>query len=168
MIESATLCNALRRTNPLIRISIKLQLALATRQGMDLDSEETKLFAKHVLPVLREHIEHREHPDELPPCGVSASLARCRRATRRGRDVPVTSVYFVQCVNGGPIKIGRARDVGRRFATLQTASAVPLTLLASSDRYDEADLHRFYGRERICGEWFRPSPRLCAFVETLK
>lgn len=76
-------------------------------------------------------------------------------------------VYFIRQGGNGPIKIGQARDVERRRTELQQACHEQLIILAKSRDYLELQLHHFYSDEWIRGEWFQPSPRLLAFIETL-
>lgn len=75
-------------------------------------------------------------------------------------------IYFAQCGDDGPIKIGYSSDPTLRAGTLQTAHHEELRLLCTlpGDTEDEARLHRRFKRSRIRGEWFRPSPSLVQFV----
>ncbi len=75
-------------------------------------------------------------------------------------------IYFVQEASGH-IKIGFTEgDPEDRVKALQTASPQPLTLLLAIEgtRQDETVLHNRFAAERICGEWFRPAPRLLQFI----
>jgi hypothetical protein len=77
------------------------------------------------------------------------------------------TVYFIQAVQGGPIKIGVAEDVDARLSALQTGSPLPLRVLAilpSSGRYGEAQLHQRFAATRLHGEWFEATPELLAFI----
>lgn len=66
-------------------------------------------------------------------------------------------VYVVQC--GFHYKIGYARNVKRRIASMRTASPLPLVLVTSFPSDDapalEAKLHRRFKRKRVRGEWFK-------------
>lgn len=77
-----------------------------------------------------------------------------------------SQVYFVQSGANGPIKIGTARDVTNRLASLQTGSPVSLRLLGviPGDVTVEKTLHARFDRHRIRGEWFRPVGRLKAYI----
>ncbi len=81
-------------------------------------------------------------------------------------------IYFVQAALIGRIKIGYCRRGGldKRIATLQTASPVPLTLLAtvSGTREREAALHARFAECRAHGEWFDPALRLVSFIARLQ
>lgn len=67
-------------------------------------------------------------------------------------------VYLIQALNGGPIKIGWARDPERRLQDLQTGQAEQLTLLAviPGTKRLEHDIHRKLIYARLGGEWFQP------------
>lgn len=81
--------------------------------------------------------------------------------------VTSTSVYFIQAVGGGPIKIGYAANVATRLNALANSSPVVLRVIAVIDgggRAEEAELHRRFAAARLHGEWFRPVPELLAYV----
>ncbi len=75
--------------------------------------------------------------------------------------------YFIEAVGLDKIKIGRARDVAKRLATLQTGSAVPLKLLATTDTIPERELHRRFRSQRISGEWFRKCDEILALIDEI-
>ena len=76
-------------------------------------------------------------------------------------------IYFIQSGENGPIKIGITRDVEARLKALQTAHPETLKLLGvrGGDTQDEASWHRRFHRQRLRGEWFRPSTRLLRAIE---
>lgn len=67
-------------------------------------------------------------------------------------------VYLVKAVGTNRCKIGRARDVNKRFIDLKTQSPFPLKLIASfyvDDTVDqEKRLHKVASAFRVHGEWF--------------
>lgn len=75
------------------------------------------------------------------------------------------SVYFLRCRDF--VKIGVAKSVEDRLATLRTGNPFPIQLLATL-RYPsrrnayavETMLHRSLGRHRVRGEWFHAEPAL--------
>ena len=77
-----------------------------------------------------------------------------RLAELEGRDAgpyvaPLKmAVYFVQPESGGPIKIGIARDVARRVASMQTGNHERLLVLAtmSGGAAQERELHGMFAR----------------------
>lgn len=76
------------------------------------------------------------------------------------------AVYLMQ-MDGGPIKIGRARNPEARRQQIQTGSPVPVCLIAvvqDGDRHFEAELHQRFSRHRISGEWFVAAPEIIEFA----
>jgi len=69
-----------------------------------------------------------------------------------------------------PVKIGMAMDPCKRICELQNASPYEIELLvtAPGGRGLEEHLHNMFARERLRGEWFERSPRLAAFIESLR
>lgn len=65
-------------------------------------------------------------------------------------------IYFIEAVGVGRVKVGKADDVKKRFASLNGASPVELRLLKSLPGYtaEETELHARWRRHRIKGEWF--------------
>lgn len=86
----------------------------------------------------------------------------------------MAEIYAIQmplpCGCAGPIKIGITHDVAARLRTLQVGSPYELTLLATVDGTvaDEAALHLRLARDRMRGEWFRPTPEVIAVVGLLR
>jgi Meiotically up-regulated gene 113 len=86
------------------------------------------------------------------------------------------NVYFVKASRKGPmVKIGKAIDVGRRLAELQTGCPDPLVLLGSikcrSEKHAmhiESVAHRRFKKYRAHGEWFHFAPELREFVQNLE
>jgi hypothetical protein len=73
------------------------------------------------------------------------------------------SVYFIQAVNGGLIKIGVATDPAARLAEIQRMCPIPLRILAvrpGVGQPGEAALHRRFAAARRHGEWFEPTAEL--------
>jgi hypothetical protein len=94
------------------------------------------------------------------------------QAARAVEQVPAAEkkswVYFMQ--SGDLIKIGVARDVQKRIASLQCGNPEPITLLAAvaGDHKTERHLHQRFATDRVRGEWFAYSPAIKAYVEGLK
>lgn len=76
-------------------------------------------------------------------------------------------VYFVQALDGGPIKIGTSNDVNKRVASLQTGSPMPLRLVGSlpGGRALEKEIHARLCAHRLRGEWFAESPEVIAAIK---
>ncbi len=72
-------------------------------------------------------------------------------------------VYLVQVESLDRFKIGRASDVKQRFHALQTASPLPLRLVASKETKDmyaeEKKWHELFAPSRVKGEWFDLEPK---------
>jgi excisionase family DNA binding protein len=75
-------------------------------------------------------------------------------------------VYFIEQVhdNGvNPIKIGFSNGgLSGRLAALRSASPYPLRVLGymKGSREDEQRLHKRFRRDKLHGEWFKPSKNL--------
>lgn len=77
--------------------------------------------------------------------------------------------YFIQGVDGGPIKIGRSVDPLSRLSSLQTGSPVVLKMLATvpGELLPEEALHKAFADLRTHGEWFSADPQLLSLIESL-
>jgi hypothetical protein len=73
-------------------------------------------------------------------------------------------IYFFRA--GDAIKIGYTTNLAARKRALETASAVPLELLASipGDRREEARLHREWWHLHLRGEWFHAHDELLRYI----
>lgn len=71
-------------------------------------------------------------------------------------------VYFIQSVNGGPVKIGRSTRGAfpQRFASLQTGSCEILRAVSILEGDREHEMHAAFAADRIRGEWFHPTDRM--------
>lgn len=78
------------------------------------------------------------------------------------------SIYFIQAENGGPIKIGYARNVMDRLTQIQSMCPFKLVLLASArgTLQDERTLHRKFANARLHGEWFSPKQEIIDLYRT--
>lgn len=72
------------------------------------------------------------------------------------------SVYFIQQGQDGPVKVGTAKDLGRRMAGLQGANPFPLRLIGvlPGGRMEERAIHEKLSAWRIHGEWFQAAPEV--------
>lgn len=80
-------------------------------------------------------------------------------------------VYFIRSQRDGPVKIGIARCVDSRLASLQTAHPYPLEVVATiprGGRPKERELHKRFADYRLNGEWFEWSDEMEAFVNGIK
>src|SRR5208282_5545755 len=77
-------------------------------------------------------------------------------------------VYFIQAEKSKLVKIGKtARDVNLRLREMQTGSADRLRLLTSLPAKNEKAFHERFSRDRVHGEWFRPSSALLIFIRNI-
>ncbi len=107
----------------------------------------------------------------------SAPIGALERALRdypvqkqptRGPSSTVETVYFIR--SGSRIKIGASRNVAKRMAALQTASANRLQLLGTcpGGKAMEFEFHKQWHGQKLEGEWFRSSPELLRFIAELQ
>ena len=75
-------------------------------------------------------------------------------------------VYFVQAVDGGPIKIGISFDPTSRLRSIQTGSHSKLIVIGTipGGRRKERELHERFREFRLNGEWFRAESALLDFI----
>lgn len=68
-------------------------------------------------------------------------------------------IYFVQAGEGGPVKIGFARDIKLRMNKMRSDNHEPLHLVASfvGEVADERALHEMFAAHHKQREWFYPS-----------
>ncbi|MEV7013349.1 GIY-YIG nuclease family protein [Streptosporangium sp. NPDC051022] len=77
-------------------------------------------------------------------------------------------VYFIQGIEGGPIKIGVSRDPWERLAAIQLMSPVQLHVLGTIrgvGQPEERRLHERFAEHRSHGEWFHPAPELIDYIQ---
>jgi hypothetical protein len=76
-------------------------------------------------------------------------------------------IYFVQSIDGGPIKIGHTENLDVRLKQLQVHYARPLAVLATmaGDRAEEQAIHERFAHHRMGRmEQFRPDPEILDFI----
>jgi hypothetical protein len=72
------------------------------------------------------------------------------------------TVYFVQRVSGGPIKIGFSEVLDKRLRAIERQIEEPIRVLGTipGSYADEARLHRHFKAQALGGEWFDSSEAL--------
>jgi hypothetical protein len=76
-------------------------------------------------------------------------------------------IYFLQSVEGGPVKIGHSGDVPSRIESLEAHYKKRLALLGTmpGGRDEEREVHERFAHLRFGRtEQFRPAPELMAFI----
>lgn len=104
---------------------------------------------------------------ELAAFGHRTKAGRRLIASRRDHPTP-TNVYVIAAPATGLLKVGRAANVAKRFATLQTGSAEPLALLGwcpdTSGGLLEPYIHEQLKDHLVKGEWFTDCPAVRAWL----
>jgi hypothetical protein len=79
-------------------------------------------------------------------------------------------VYFMQPIDGGPVKIGVTDDLPARMRAIQANSPVLLRALVvlAIRREAEQCLHFLFAEDRLHYEWFTPSQRLMETIAALR
>ena len=68
-----------------------------------------------------------------------------------------TNIYFIQCIHGGPIKIGKTYNISKRFKQIQANCPYKLKIILLFENEDEKlekFLHEKLEKFRLHGEWF--------------
>ncbi len=75
-------------------------------------------------------------------------------------------VYFIQAVDGGPIKIGWAEVPKCRLADIQIGNPQQLVIVGilNGGERREREIHTRFRHLRIRGEWFENDDELVAFI----
>lgn len=76
-------------------------------------------------------------------------------------------IYFLQPIDGGPVKIGTTENLESRRRKLEADFRTPLALLATmpGGRKEEREIHERFSHLRFPGtEQFRPASDLMAFI----
>ncbi|HEX2753662.1 MAG TPA: GIY-YIG nuclease family protein [Alphaproteobacteria bacterium] len=79
-------------------------------------------------------------------------------------------VYFIKpTAYSGPIKIGCSKWPDNRLSDILAWSPIPLEILGSvpGDFSDERYLHRCFADAHSHKEWFHPTPKLKATIQTI-
>lgn len=111
--------------------------------------------------------------DELPIDGLNRIIipsAPKSRSPYERQGKWRSLVYFVQGVDGGPIKIGYTTDIGSRLLALQAHSPVMLRTLSCfpATQDDEKALHDAFRHCHSHLEWFHPDSLLVFFSKSFR
>jgi len=80
------------------------------------------------------------------------------------------NIYFIQCQDTGPVKIGYAKSVKRRMYNLQVGCPYKLKLLLKvpGSKLWEEGLHKQFREFNMEGEWFLPAPKLMKHINNIR
>ena len=100
---------------------------------------------------------------------VEVLRERVWRGGEPGESGP-DQVYFAQCDNGGPVKIGMSNNPISRVYALNTSNPSKVHLLATmpGGRELEREMHERFAGYRLNGEWFDPARELLDFISTIE
>jgi len=102
--------------------------------------------------------------------GVREYVIRIRDDEKERLGSGLTESGFVYAVSAGKhVKIGWAKDLDKRVATLQTSSPRTMRLLGSviAFRRDERQIQQRFYRYHVRGEWYRDVPAIRRFFAAL-
>lgn len=77
-------------------------------------------------------------------------------------EKPTRQIYFIENLFNSEIKIGVSSDIDTRLKQISSdiKSPVKLIKLINGDEQKEKELHNRFSRDRVHGEWFKPSNEL--------
>lgn len=81
-----------------------------------------------------------------------------QRTTKVSESGESVYIYFVQCINGGPIKIGQTTNIKYRMDALQTGNPYllnPILILYDCKKVFERVIHDYFESFRLRGEWYK-------------
>ena len=100
---------------------------------------------------------------------AAEKLREYRPGFTEARHLLTGFVYFVStdAVSDFPIKIGFSERLALvRLQSLRTGCPYPLQMIGNipGTYQNESATHRYFAKDRLCGEWFKRSPELLAFI----
>lgn len=103
--------------------------------------------------------------------GIEREVKRIENRKNNFRTRDKYWVYFIQWVQGGPIKIGKAKKVSSRVASHQVSSPYELKILAMVEAHNfelEQKILTHFDEHRMRGEWFEPHEDIINFIKLVK
>lgn len=79
-------------------------------------------------------------------------------------SIALMYTYFIRRIDGGPFKIGKAKNIQKRLASLQCGSPVELECVAYIEGNREHEIHQLFSHHRLHGEWFGDVWSLFEFI----
>lgn len=74
-------------------------------------------------------------------------------------------IYFVQCGDNGPVKIGQSKNLKHRMKHLQWANPQKLHLIKELKGDSDYEIHNILHVHRIRGEWFEAHEDVLGFTQ---
>lgn len=93
------------------------------------------------------------------------------RKNYRSRNEEIDSVYFIRPIAGGPVKIGKTRNMAARLREVQANSPALLEVLwvvSNAPQGLERQLHQKFAKYRLHGEWFEDGPEIQGYIAELQ
>jgi|TARA_R100000501_G_C2595884_1_gene94440 Meiotically up-regulated gene 113 len=112
-------------------------------------------------------LEALEKFEELHEAGRTPKLSPKQKSALLQAMHNAKYIYFVLSEDSGLVKIGKTKDIKKRFASLQTMSPVPLRIIGCFRAHDELEgtLHSRFAKYRHHGEWFKLSDEIVKLIE---
>jgi len=140
----------------------ELYIEQQIKEGLE-DGQTPYFIGKH----LSEDMD-RIFNAKIKPNTLQTRAFRYRKRQSKVGVLPFEIVYFIQSGKDGPIKIGITRfSVSDRIATMQTGNPYKLRLIGviKGNLEKESEIQRRFRKDRIRGEWFRPSIELMNYLK---
>jgi len=115
---------------------------------------------------------HKKAYEISPECRTFLEL-RMRRLPVKRLDADVripTELYFIECQCAERhIKIGVSSNIKVRLVNMRAHCPYELKLLkaVTAGAHLEIELHQRFAADRVRGEWFRRTPELLAYIDSL-
>ena len=117
-----------------------------------------RIIAEDVVPdfYLNMNAGHIEDGVFYPIGSVAEHFSKLQHEHNKNNTHKEEFVYFIQSVNGGPIKIGYAENVNTRLNELQIGNPEELQVIKTirGGRDVETTIHEAFKQYRLRGEWF--------------
>jgi len=105
--------------------------------------------------------EHGHRTDVVGPEGLQAQATDGR-----------LRLYLIgsELKAGRAVKVGVTRNLPERLARLQSGSPLPLVVFAAipGSFKLEKRVHEEWRRQRLHGEWFRLTPKMCSIIAAME
>lgn len=161
------------RKNGLLRVRVPLNTAIGARHvhfklNPELPDERVRAWIRKWCQLTEKRVFSESEFQQLRGRGPKNLASREQPLPEGLKEIvpiSVAGVYVIQA-NGYYVKIGRAQNIRDRIRGMQTASPVPLRLLAiaSHNPNDERAIHQRLKTSRVRGEWFHLDEQVVSFI----